>query len=107
MGGGLIWRTQDAQNYYLTWANPLEQNIRCYRVVKGVRYMLANFDQIISVETWHAFRVVARNNHFQVIFDGQTGFGVQDETFQSGHIGLWTKADAVTYFDELHLSVVK
>ncbi len=107
MGGGVIWRAQDAQNYYITRANPLEQNIRWYRVVKGVRYKLANFDRIISVETWHAFRVVARDNHFQVIFDGQTVFDVQDETFQSGQIGLWTKADAVTYFDDLRLSVVK
>ena len=107
MGGGLIWRAQDAQNYYITRVNPLEQNIRWYRVVKGVRYKLANFDHIISVDTWHTFRVVARGNHFQIIFDGQTVFDVQDETFQSGQIGLWTKADAVTFFDDLRLSVVK
>ena len=107
MGGGLIWRAQDHQNYYITRANPLEQNIRFYRVVKGVRYKLANFDHIISVETWHTFRVVARDNHFQIIFDGQTVFDIRDETFQSGQIGLWTKADAVTYFDDLRLSVVK
>jgi len=107
MGGGLIWRARDAQNYYITRANPLEQNIRLYRVVKGVRYKLANFDHIISVDTWHTFRVVARDNHFQIIFDRQTVFAIRDETFQSGQIGLWTKADAVTYFDDLRLSVVK
>jgi hypothetical protein len=107
MGGGLIWRAQDAQNYYITRANPLEQNIRFYKVVKGVRYKLANFDHIISVETWHTFRVRGTSNHFQIIFDGQTVFEVQDATFQSGHIGLWTKADAVTFFDDLRLSVVK
>jgi hypothetical protein len=107
MGGGLIWRAQDAQNYYITRANPLEQNIRFYRVVKGVRYKLENFDHIISVDTWHIFRVRARGNHFQIIFDGQTVFDVRDEMFQSGQIGLWTKADAVTYFDDLRLSVVK
>lgn len=72
MGGGLIWRAQDAQNYYLTRANPLEQNIRLYRVVKGVRYKLANYDHIISVDRWHTFHVVARGSHFRIIFDGQT-----------------------------------
>jgi len=107
MGGGLIWRAQNAQNYYITRANPLEQNIRFYKVVKGVRYKLANFDHIISVDTWHTFRVRVRGNHFQIIFDGLTVFEVQDETFLSGHIGLWTKADAVTFFDDLRLSVVK
>lgn len=107
MGGGLIWRAQDAQNYYITRANPLEQNIRLYRVVKGVRYKLSNFDHIISVDTWHTLQVKARGDRLQIIFDGQTVFDVRDETFQSGHIGLWTKADAVTFFDDLRLSVVK
>ncbi len=88
-------------------ANPLEQNIRFYKVVKGIRYKLASFDYIISVDTWHVFLVVARDNHIQIIFDGQKVFDMQDETFQSGQIGLWPKADAVTYFDDLRLSVVK
>lgn len=76
-------------------------------MVKGVRYKLANFDHIISVDTWHTFRVVARGDHFQIIFDGRTVLDVQDETFQSGQIGLWTKADAITFFDDLGLSMVK
>lgn len=46
MGGGLIWRATDDRNYYLTRANPLEQNIRIYRVVNGVRQMLKNFDHM-------------------------------------------------------------
>ena len=52
MGGGLIWRATDDRNYYLTRANPLEQNIRIYRVVKGVRLLLNNFDHIIDVRQW-------------------------------------------------------
>jgi len=50
MGGGLIWHAVDDRNYYLTRANPLEQNVR-YRVVKGVRQMLNNYDQVIDVRT--------------------------------------------------------
>jgi hypothetical protein len=107
MGGGLIWRARDDQNYYITRANPLEQNIRLYRVVEGVRYHLANFDHIISVDAWHTLQVKARGDHFKVIFDGQTVLDDWDGTFQSGMIGLWTKADAVTYFDDLHLFVIK
>ncbi len=107
MGGGLVWHAQDHQNYYITRANPLEQNIRFYRVVKGVRHKLANFDQIISVKKWHTLRVVVRDNHFQIIYDGQSVLDVRDDTFKAGRIGLWTKADAVTYFDNLQLSIVK
>ena len=52
MGGGLIWRATDDRNYYLMRANPLEQNIRIYRVVKGVRQMVENFDQTIEADKW-------------------------------------------------------
>ena len=108
MGGGLIWRALDHENYYLARANPLEQNIRIYRVVDGVRHKLKNFNQIISVKTWSALKVVARGNRFQVFFNERLVLDIIDEKFQSdGKIGLWTKADAVTFFDNLQLSIVE
>lgn len=103
MGGGLIWRAADDRNYYLTRANPLEQNIRIYRVVKGVRQMLKNFDQIIDVRRWHTLRVMMRGCWAQVFFDEKQVFDLCDETFKEGLVGLWTKSDAVTYFDNLRL----
>ena len=103
MGGGLIWRAADDRNYYLTRVNPLEQNIRLYHVVKGVRKMLANFDQAIDVKKWHKLRVVARGQHFQVFYDGHPVIDVRDHLFTIGQVGLWTKSDAVTYFDNLQL----
>jgi len=103
MGGGLIWHAADDRNYYLTRANPLEQNIRIYRVVKGVRQMLKNFDQIIDVRTWHTLRVMMKGCRIQVFFDQIAVFDLCDETFEEGYVGLWTKSDAVTYFDNLRL----
>ena len=107
MGGGLIWRASDDRNYYLTRANPLEQNIRIYRVVKGVRYMLQNFDHTIDVKGWHTLRVVDQGCHIQVFFDEKKVFDLCDQTFRSGKIGLWTKSDAVTYFDDLQVRHLK
>jgi len=103
MGGGLIWRAADDRNYYLARANPLEQNIRAYRVVKGVRHLLMNFDQVIPVRKWHRLRAVAQGQRLEVFFDGRTVLKLSDKTFTSGRIGLWTKSDAVTYFDDLQL----
>lgn len=103
MGGGLIWRAQDDRNYYLARANPLEQNIRIYRVVKGFRHLLKNFNQIIDVRKWHALRVVQRGCQVQVLYDNEQIFDLCDETFKEGRVGLWTKSDAVTYFDDLRL----
>ena len=105
MGGGLIWRATDDRNYYLARANPLEQNIRIYRVVKGVRQMLKNSDQTIDIRRWHTLRVSAKGCRVQVFFDEKPVFDLCDETFTTGHVGLWTKSDAVTYFDDLRLQV--
>ena len=107
MGGGLIWRATDDRNYYLTRANPLEQNIRIYRVVKGIRHMLKNFDQIINVKRWHALRVTTRGCRVQVFYDETPVIDLCDQTFTTGRIGLWTKSDAVTYFDDLRLEALR
>lgn len=107
MGGGLIWRAADDRNYYLARANPLEQNIRVYRVVKGVRHLLQNFDRTIDVKQWHTLRVTHRGCQITVFYDDKQVFDLCDKTFRAGTIGLWTKSDAVTYFDDLQLQQMK
>jgi len=107
MGGGLIWRAADDRNYYLTRANPLEQNIRIYRVVKGIRHLLQNFDQTIHLNQWHTLHVVNRGCKIQVLYDEKPVFDLCDQAFTTGRIGLWTKSDAVTYFDDLRLQILK
>ena len=107
MGGGLIWRAADDRNYYLARANPLEQNIRIYRVVKGIRHLLQNFDQTIHMNQWHTLHVVTRGCQIQVFYDEKPVFDLCDQTFTTGRIGLWTKSDAVTYFDDLRLQILK
>lgn len=107
MGGGLIWRATDDRNYYLTRANPLEQNIRVYRVVKGIRHLLQNYDQTIVMKQWHSLQVINRGCRIQVFYDEKQVFDLCDETFSTGGIGLWTKSDAVTYFDNLRLQHLK
>jgi hypothetical protein len=107
MGGGLIWRAVDDRNYYLARANPLEQNIRVYRVVKGVRHLLENFNQTITLKQWHTVRVTHQGCRVNIYYDDKQVLDLCDKTFRAGMIGLWTKSDAVTYFDDLQLQYVK
>ena len=107
MGGGLIWRAADDRNYYLARANPLEQNIRVYRVVKGVRHLLQNFNRTIDVKQWHTLRVIHRGCRMIISYDDKQVFDLCDKTFRAGTIGLWTKSDAVTYFDDLRFEQTK
>ena len=100
-GGGLVWRAQDEQNYYITRWNPLEDNVRIYRVKGGERVLIENAKVVVpEPNQWHALEVVARGPHHTVMFDGQTLFSIDDDTFAAtGAVGLWTKADASTSFD--------
>ncbi|MBI2806377.1 MAG: DUF1080 domain-containing protein [Planctomycetes bacterium] len=103
-GGGPVWRYQDSQNYYIVRMNPLEDNFRLYKVVAGKRIMLASADVTLPSGKWHTIRVVQRGNRIQCYLDGKLHFDVKDDTFKkAGKIGLWTKADAQTYFDNLVL----
>jgi len=101
---GLVFRYQDENNYYVTRANALEDNVRLYHVVRGKRSQLAGWNGKVAGQTWHALAVEARGNRFQVFFDGKPVIDAKDDTFQNaGKVGVWTKADSVTWFSGLSL----
>lgn len=103
-GGGLVWRYQDAQNYYISRWNPLENNLRVYKVVDGVRTQLDTAQVQADADSWHQLRIVAVGRNFRGYFDGKLLLEAEDDQFlKAGRIGLWTKADAVTEFTELTL----
>jgi hypothetical protein len=107
-GGGLVWRYQDAKNYYVTRWNPLENNFRLYHVVGGKRTQLATADVAASPDAWHTVRAVCRGDHLQCFLDDKLLLDVHDGTIASpGAVGLWTKADAVTWFDEFSANALR
>jgi hypothetical protein len=99
---GLILRVKDADNYYVTRANALENNVRLYHVVKGKRIQFAGWNGQVTSGVWHVLAIEAKGDHFQVSFDGKQVIDSHDATFsEAGKFGVWTKADSVTYFDDL------
>ncbi len=106
-GGGPVWRYQDANNYYIARANPLENNFRVYKVVKGNRIQMDSARLKVSSNEWHTIKIIARKDQIQCFYDGQPCLEVTDDTFHKGKIGLWTKADAVTYFDDLKVKPIE
>ena len=102
-GGGLVWRARDASNYYVTRYNPLEDNFRLYKVVAGKRTQLATADVKLP-PGWHKLTVRMEGDHITCSLDGKVLLNVRDSTFpDAGKVGLWTKADARTEFDDLLL----
>ena len=101
-GGGLIWRAVDEQNYYVARWNPLEKNLRLYRVVAGVRVLLQSVPIEAEAAAWHRLDVVMRGRVVTVSFDGAKVFSCADTTFAAaGKVGLWTRSNARSSFDDL------
>jgi hypothetical protein len=102
--GGVILRLSPAGDYYLARANALENNVRFYRVIAGKRQMIAGVDANVSSRAWHTLGIAARDDRFIILFDGRELFGATDATLPGpGRIGLWTKADSVTWFESINI----
>jgi hypothetical protein len=100
--GGIAVRLADKDNYYVVRANALEDNVRLYKVVAGDRMQFAGANIKVPSGTWHQLGLEARGSRFEVFFNGKSLFTATDTTFATpGRIALWTKADSVTYFDDL------
>lgn len=98
---GLIWRCQDADNYYIARANALEDNVEIYHTKNGQRRSFKEVASKVSSGQWHTLRVEFHGRNFTVSFDGRVLIQAADETFSApGKIGVWTKADSVTLFDD-------
>ncbi len=103
-GGGLVWRAKDAKNYYVARYNPLEDNYRVYKVEKGRRSQLQSAD-VKHREGWHTLRVIVQGERIQCYYDGKKYLDAKDSVFtEAGRIGLWTKSDAQSHFDDFTVS---
>jgi hypothetical protein len=105
-GGGFVWRYQDANNYYVARFNPLEDNYRFYHVIDGKRTQLVTKEGIkIPAGTWHTLAVKHVGDKIECSVDGRKQLEATDATIQKpGKVGLWTKADAQTHFDNFQIT---
>jgi hypothetical protein len=98
---GVIWRAKDADNYYIARANALEDNVTIYHTIDGQRTEKKRTGMKVTANEWHSLRVDFQGKQFNVTFDGKAALSWEDGTFtQPGEVGLWTKADSVTLFDD-------
>lgn len=98
---GILFRAADSNNYYITRANALEGNVRLYRVVNRDRQQFGDAQATVTRGQWHTLEVSAKGSTLTVSWDGAPVINATDPTFARGKIGLWTKADSVTAFDDL------
>jgi hypothetical protein len=101
---GIAVRLVDKDNYYVVRANALEDNVRLYRMVRGQRTQFAGANVKVPSDAWHELRLAARGSRFEVFFNGKSLYSATDTTLAgTGRVALWTKADSVTYFDDVRI----
>ena len=107
---GIVWRAKDTNNYYVVRANALEDNVVLYKTIDGKRSPIdivgrsGGYGVKVPVPAgrWHTLRVEFEGRRFKVVFNSQRLFEVDDRTFsEAGQVGLWTKADSITVFDNV------
>ncbi len=107
-GGGPVWHYIDNNNYYVARANPLENNFRLYKVINGDRIELKSANIKINSKQWYQIKIIMKGDKIQCYFNNKLELETTDNTFPTaGKIGLWTKSDAVTYFDDLNIKAIK
>jgi hypothetical protein len=99
--GGLVWRWKDGNNYYIARANALEGNVSLYHTEGGHRITIKYVDAPVASNEWHTLRVEFSGTHIKVSFNGKPRIELDDEHISgAGAVGVWTKADSVTVFDD-------
>jgi ornithine cyclodeaminase/alanine dehydrogenase-like protein (mu-crystallin family) len=99
--GGVVWRWKDGDNYYVARANALENNVSLYYTENGRRNTLRYVDAPVPVDTWHTLRVEFSGGRIRVALNGKVYIELDDAHIKgAGAVGVWTKADSVTAFDD-------
>jgi hypothetical protein len=101
---GIIFRVQDVNNYYILRANALEDNVVFFRYGSGVRTTLKEGDVKVPSGQWQELKLEVEGNRFRGFLNGQLVVETTDDAYKAGGVGLWTKADSVTYFDDLRVT---
>ena len=99
--GGLVWRWKDGDNYYVARANALENNVSLYHTSSGNRITIKYAGAPVPANQWHTLRVEFSGKQIKVLLDGKVYIDLQDSHISGpGAVGVWTKADSVTAFDD-------
>ncbi len=99
--GGVVWRWKDGDNYYVARANALENNVSLYYTANGKRNTLKYVNAPVAANAWHTLRVEFAETKIKVLLDGKAYIDLEDRHIAGpGAVGVWTKADSVTSFDD-------
>ena len=103
--GGIVWRWKDGDNYYIARANALENNVAVYHTIKGRRVTIKSVDTPVAKNQWHKLRADFSGKSIMISLDGKADIAIDDDQIVGvGAVGVWTKEDSITAFDDFSFS---
>ena len=103
--GGVVWRWQDGDNYYVARANALENNVSLYYTAGGRRHTIQYVNAPVPANAWHLLRAEFDGSRIRVLLDGKRYIEAEDSHIAAeGRVGVWTKADSVSIFEAFKAS---
>lgn len=103
--GGIVFRFSEGR-YYVIRANALEDNFNLYYYDSSRRKILETKVKAPALGQWHKLRISAEGDRLRGWLNDQQLIDHRDDRFKSGRVGLWTKADSITAFDDLVVSPI-
>lgn len=101
--GGVVWRFKDGNNYYVARGNALENNVSLYYTEHGKRKTLKYVDAPVKLGEWNLLRAEFAGKRIKIVLNGKAYIELDDEHISGpGAVGVWTKADSVTEFDDFN-----
>jgi hypothetical protein len=102
---GVVFRFQNASNYYYLRASAKGNTFRFTKVVNDQRPDPIGPEIEIPSGVWHDLSVECKGNQILCSFNGKQVIpALTDDSFSNGKIGFWTKSDSVSYFSDAHIT---
>ena len=120
----MVFGLRNVGNYFVLRLNALEDNFVLFEFINNRRFQRATFQYKIDIESfvnpfhrkqfegvtvqkkietgkWYRIKAEISGQTLKGYLDDELLIEYTAERPLNGHVGIWTKADSVTHFDEL------
>jgi pyruvate,water dikinase len=102
--GGIAFGIQNIGNYFVFRLNSLEANLILFEYVNSRRIERQSVERPLKPGRWHQLRLEIVDRHLTAFLDGEPAMTFDADRSLAGYVGLWTKADSVTWFKDFEIT---
>jgi Laminin G domain len=99
---GILFNLKPNGDYLTVRFNGKEDNVVLWTFVKGKRSFVKKGTENVPLQlnTWHSLEITVKGTNLQASLDGKHLLDYTLAEPVSGRVGVWSKTDSVSYFDQ-------